>query len=262
MSSFSTPEWLGISLTILIMGMSKGGLPISGVALPLLVLLWPEQGQAARSAVSFMLPLLCVMDIVGVILYRGKPDWSHIKKLLIPTLAGVIVASLFFVSDSGISFSDRTLKLLIGLLGLAFTAWHLWGKNLPKAPHTSTDNSHWRSKLYGFSGGFTSTVAHAAGPVMQMYFLTTGLKKTQFAATTVYFFLFLNAIKLVPFTLLGRFNREQLIGNLWMLPIIPIGVLIGYTIVRTMHEQHYKRFIYLALSLASGSLVYNALTMT
>ncbi len=83
MSSFSTPEWLGISLTILIMGMSKGGLPISGIALPLLILLWPEQGQAARSAVSFMLPLLCVMDIVGVILYRGKPDWSHIKKLLI-----------------------------------------------------------------------------------------------------------------------------------------------------------------------------------
>ena len=148
MSSFTTPEWLGISLTILIMGMSKGGLPISGVALPLLVLLWPEQGQAARSAVSFMLPLLCVMDIVGVILYRGKPDWSHLKKLLVPTIAGVVVASLFFVSDGGISFSDRTLKLLIGLLGLAFTAWHLWGKNLVKIQQSIKGNSRWRSSLY------------------------------------------------------------------------------------------------------------------
>jgi len=262
MSTFTTPEWLGIALSILIMGMSKGGLPISGVALPLLVLLWPEQGQAARSAVSFMLPLLCVMDIVGVILYRGKPDWTHIKKLLIPALVGVIVASMFFVSDSGISFSDRTLKLIIGLLGLAFTAWHLWGKHLHKAPLTYAGNSRLRPGLYGFSGGFTSTIAHAAGPVMQMYFLPTGLAKTQFAATTVYFFLFLNAIKLIPFTLLGRFNREQLTANLWMLPVIPIGVLMGYAIVRTMREQYYKNFIYLALSLTSGLLVYNALTMT
>jgi hypothetical protein len=214
MNTFTTPEWLGICLAILITGMPRGGLPISGVALPLLVLLWPEQGQAARSAVSFILPLLCVMDIVAVILYRGKPDWSHIKKLLPSAIAGIIIASLLFVSDSGISFSDRTLKLAIGLLGLVFTAWHLWGKRLYKTLDNYADNNLIRPVLYGFSGGFTSTIAHAAGPVMQMYFL----------------------------------------------PIIPAGVLTGYVIVRTMPELYYRGFIYLALSLTSGLLVYNALT--
>ncbi len=262
MSTFSTPEWFGIGFCILIMGMSKGGMPISGVALPLLVLLWPEKGEAARSAVSFMLPLLCVMDIVGVILYRGKPDWLHIRKLLPATIAGVIVASLFFVSNRGVSVSDRSLKLVIGLLGLTFTAWQLWGKHLHKSPPGGTVTSRWRSRLYGFSGGFTSTIAHAAGPVMQMYFLPTGLAKTQFAATTVYFFLFLNAIKLIPFALLGRFSREQLVADLWMLPIIPIGVLLGYGIVRVMREQQYSRFIYLTLTLTSLLLVYKAVTGT
>lgn len=97
---------------------------------------------------------------------------------------------------------------------------------------------------------------------MQMYFLSTKLKKTQFAATTVYFFLFLNAIKLIPFTLFGRFSREQLIADLWMLPIIPVGVLIGYSIVKIMEEQQYLRFIYLTLSLTSALLVYKALTGT
>lgn len=260
MIAFSTPEWLGISLTVLIMGMSKGGLPISGVALPLLVLLWPEQGQAARSAVSFMLPLLCVMDVVGVILYRGKPDWSHIKKLWPATLAGVTVASVLFVSDAGVSFSDRTLKLVIGVLGLGFTAWHLWGAKFQVKRNPLPVNSRRRSIFYGFSGGFTSTVAHAAGPVMQMYFLPTGLKKTEFAATTVYFFLFLNAIKLIPFALLGRFNKEQLMADLWMLPVIPVGVLLGYGIVRSMREKQYISFIYLTLSAASALLVYKALT--
>ena len=259
MMSFTNPEWFGLAIVILIMGMSKGGLPISGVALPLLVLLWPEHGQAARSAVSFMLPLLCLMDIVGVILYRGKPDWNHIKKLFIPTLAGICVASLFFVSDRGLSFSDRTLKLIIGFLGLGFTAWQLWGKKIAAYAQKETTNNY-RPVLYGFSSGLVSTIAHAAGPVMQMYFLPTGLAKTQFAATTVYYFLFLNAIKLIPFSLLGRFNREQLMANLWMLPIIPAGVVIGYVIVKYMQERHYIRFIYITLTLTSLLLIYRALT--
>lgn len=260
MDAFSAPEWIGVGLCIFIMGMSKGGLPISGVALPLLVLLWPEQGQAARSAVSFMLPLLCVMDVVGAILYRGKPDWDHIKKLMPATLAGVLVASLFFVSDKGISFSDQSLKLVIGLLGLFFTAWNLWGKKMTRRPHPDNSSKKWRSRVYGFLGGFTSTIAHAAGPVMQMYFLPTGIAKTQFAATTVYFFVFLNAIKLIPFTLLGRFNSEILLADLWMLPVIPLGVLSGYGIVKIMREEHYMLFIYLTLSLSSALLVYKAIT--
>gem|GEM_PF-2696125 len=150
MSDFSTPEWIGISLVIMIMGMSKGGLPIAGVALPLLVLLWPEKGQAARSAVSFMLPLLCAMDLVGVLLYRGKPDWSHIKKLLPPTVAGIIAASLFFVSDKGISVSDQMSKLVVGILGLSFTGWHYWGRKFFLSAQSNVANDVNRARILGF----------------------------------------------------------------------------------------------------------------
>ncbi|MBE0585900.1 MAG: sulfite exporter TauE/SafE family protein, partial [Desulfofustis sp.] len=147
-----------------------------------------------------------------------------------------------------------------GILGLVFCAWqvrqHRIKSHLPYAGSTK----NWRPKLYGFSSGVTSTIAHAAGPVMQMYFLPTGLAKTQFAATSVYFFLFLNTIKLVPFALLGRFSKEQLTANLWMMPILPVGVLIGYGIVRVMHERLYTRFIYLTLVLTSILLIYRALT--
>jgi len=259
MENFTTPEWLAIGFCVLLRGMSKGGFPVAGVAMPLLVLLWPEPGQAARSSVSFILPLLCAMDLVGVFLYRGKPDWTHIRKLLPATIAGVAVASMFFVSDKGISVSDRTLKLLIGILGLVFTGWQIWGKKLLNGPARLATASGWRPRLYGFSSAVTSTIAHAAGPVMQMYLLPTGMAKTQFAATTIYYFLFLNAIKLIPFALLGRFNETQLMMNLWMLPLIPAGVLIGYAIVRVMQERHYILFIRVTLVLTSAILVYRAI---
>lgn len=257
---FLAPEWIAIGIVVLMMGMSKGGLPIAGVTLPMLIIIWPEQGQAARSAVAFMLPLLCFMDVVGIILYRGKPDWSHIKKLLPATIGGVFVASLLFVAEGGISFSDRALKLVIGLLGLSFAVWQIWGIRFFKAAQRSANDIPIRPVLYGFSAGFISTIAHAAGPVMQMYLLPTGLKKEQFAATSVYFFFFLNTIKLLPFTVLGRFSREQLIASAWILPVIPIGVLLGYLIVRVMPERVYIRFIYLTLSATSIVLIYRAIT--
>ncbi len=260
MENFTITEWLAIGFCVLLRGMSKGGLPVAGVAMPLLVLLWPEPGQAARASVSFILPLLCAMDLFGVILYRGKPDWSHIKKLFWPTIAGVVIASMFFVSDRGVSVSDRTLKLLIGLLGLAFTGWQLFGKTWYKGNIPQANASGWRPAVYGFSSAVTSTIAHAAGPVMQMYLLPTRMAKTQFAATTIYYFIFLNYIKLIPFALLGRFSKTQLAVNLWMLPLIPAGVLLGYGIVRIMKQEHYILFIRVSLVLTSALLVYRAMS--
>ncbi|MFH0781180.1 MAG: TSUP family transporter [Pseudomonadota bacterium] len=97
----------------------------------------------------------------------------------------------------------------------------------------------------------------------QSYYASpAGLNKTKFAATTVYFFLFLNMIKLIPFALFGRFHVDQLLADLWMLPIIPLGVVIGYGIVKIMREKHYTRLIYLTLAMTSSLLVFKALTGT
>ena len=155
--------------------------------------------------------------------------------------------------------SDQTLKLVIGILGLLFTVWNFWGKHRFTHGQTLIRSTRNRARFYGFFGGFTSTIAHAAGPVMQMYFLGTGLPKTQFAATTIYFFVFLNAIKLIPFALLGRFTKEQLFLDLKMLPLIPVGVLMGYFIVRIMKEEHYTTFIHIMLFLTSVLLIYRTL---
>ena len=248
---------LAIGLVVFILGMSKGGFPISGISLPLLVLIWPEQGQAARSAVSFMLPLLCLMDIVGALMYRKNIAWHHIVKLMPATFAGVTVASLLFVAEDGIAFTDQVLKIVIGIIGLLFSGWYIMGR--PKMPFSSNNKSRsFRPSIYGFFGGLSSTIAHAAGPVMQMYFLPTGLPKIVFAGTTVYFFLILNGIKLIPFFYYKRITNQQLLDSIWFLPIIPIGVIGGYTCVRLMQEKHYTRFIHFTLAATSLILILRA----
>lgn len=253
MDTFFTAEWFAIGFVIFIMGMSKGGFPISGITLPLLVLLWPEQGEAARSAVSFMLPLLCFMDIAGALMYRGNIDWTHIRRLFPGMLFGILLASIFFVSKEGLAVSDQILKIVIGVVGLVFSCFHLITKRIHFEP------SKHRPMLFGFSAGLTSTIAHAAGPVLQMYLLPCRLEKKIFAGTTVYFFLLLNAIKLIPFALLERFSSEQLLLDLKFLPIIPFGVLTGYFLVAVMKEHQYLIFIRLSLAITSLLLIIKAI---
>ena len=57
----------------------------------------------------------------------------------------------------------------------------------------------------------------------------------------------------------GRLEVGNLMLALWMVPVIPIGVGIGYWLVRILKEKHYVGLIYGALVVTSGMLVYRAL---
>ena len=132
--SFLDLFWIGLSLFLI--GMSKGGFPVGAVALPILILVWPVQAHSARAAVGFMLPMLCLMDIVALCFYWKYVKWGRLIYLIPATLTGVVVASYLFVSDSAmISVSDKALKLLIGLLGIVFVIYfalnQIAGKRMP-----------------------------------------------------------------------------------------------------------------------------------
>ncbi len=257
LASYPASGLVWIALSLFLIGMSKGGFPVGTVAMPLLVLMWPGETGAARAAVGFLLPMLCLMDIGAVWLYRTHIDWSRIRRMLPGSLVGVAIAAGLFISDQHalIHVTDAVLRIAIGTLGLLFVGWYAAGKwilaRLAKA-HTPGPTACF---AYGAAAGITSSLAHAAGPVMQMALLPQRLPKMQFAATMTAYFFTLNLIKMVPFTLLGRIKPEFLLLGLIMLPIIPIAVLSGFLLVRITKDHHYTAFIYVALAITSLFLI-------
>ena len=228
LSLYAVPDLFWIGLSLFLVGMSKGGFPVGSIALPVLILVWPAQAQAARAAVGFMLPMLCLMDVVALFFYWRHVQWIRLVFLLPATLLGVVVASFLFVSDESamIVLSDRALKILIGTLGIVFVIYFAAKKWILRHIHASQPT--WgKGSVFGFAAGLTSTLAHAAGPVMQMYLLPQRLEKKKFAGTSCAFFWMLNLVKLVPFAMLGRIQTENLkLGGL-LLPVIPLGVAFG-----------------------------------
>ena len=249
--------WIGLSLFLI--GMSKGGFPVGSIALPILILVWPAQTQAARSAVGFMLPMLCLMDIVALAFYWKQVKWGRLVYLMPATLLGVIVASYLFVSDSAmIAVSDRGLKVLIGLLGIIFVVYFAAKRWILKHIHAS-EPSWGKGSVFGFGAGVTSTLAHAAGPVMQMYLLPQQLPKKNFAGTSCAFFWMLNLIKLIPFTMLGRIQADNLKLGAVLLPVIPLGVALGWWLTHKTEQKHYTVLIYAVLLITSVTLILKAL---
>ena len=249
--------WIGLSLFLI--GMSKGGFPIGAISLPILILVWPSQAQAARAAVGFMLPMLCLMDIIAMCFYWRKVLWRRLIYLMPATLLGVVVASYLFVSDSAIiAVSDQALKILIGALGIIFVLYFAAKKWILRHIHASQP-SWGKGAVFGFSAGMTSTLAHAAGPVMQMYLLPQQLEKKNFAGTSCAFFWMLNLIKLIPFAMLGRIQPENLkLGGL-LLPVIPVGVALGWWLTHKTEQKHYTILIYAMLLITSVTLIIKAL---
>jgi len=256
--SFTSAGLFWIGLSLFLTGMAKGGFPVGSIALPLLILMWPAQTQAARQGVGFMLPMLCLMDAVAMAFYWRHVEWKRLGYLIPATLVGVALASVLFVSnDAVVAVSDRMLKALIGILGICFVIYFAAKKWILRHVHTAVPN--WGSgSAFGFAAGMTSTLAHAAGPVMQMYLLPQKLDKRVFAATSCAFFWMLNLVKLLPFSLMDRIEAGNLRLGVILLPVIPLGVGFGWWLTRRTQEKHYTVLICAVLLITSISLIYKA----
>ena len=232
---------------ILLVGISKGGFG-SGAgmfATPLLALALPIPQAAA-----IMLPILCVMDGVGLAAYRGVFSRENLPVLLAGGLLGVALgAATFRYVD------DAWLRVALGTIAVAFVA-HRYAR---RAHTTPSERSVPKALFWSALSGLTSTIAHAGGPPLSVYLLPQRLDKRVLVGTTVVFFAVINLVKLVPYAWLGLFDARNLATSLVLAPLAPVGIGLGIWLMRRLSEAVFYRICY-ALVLAVGlKLLYDGL---
>jgi hypothetical protein len=232
---------------ILIMGISKGGFG-SGVGLlatPLVALAVPMSQAAA-----IMLPILCVMDLVGLYAYRAQWRRVDLKLLLAGGLAGVVLGALSFRA-----FDDAVLRIGIGAFAIGFVIYR-WTAHpdAPPAPRSVSKGLFW-SALSGFS----STLVHAGGPPLNVYLLPQRLDKAVFVATTVIFFAVINYVKLVPYAWLGLLDSRNLATSAMLVPLAPVGILLGVWLMKRIPQELFYRLCYAMLLVVGAKLLYDGI---
>jgi uncharacterized membrane protein YfcA len=245
----SDPFFYAVAIpAILLVGVSKGGFG-GGVGLigtPMLALV-----TTPTQAAAILLPILCAMDIVGVVAYRSSWDPVNVRILVPGSVFGILLGTATF------RFLDEDLiRLLIGALALAFVLRY-WLARTPAAEPAAPGRR--RGIFWAAISGFTSFVAHAGGPPLSVYLLPQRMDKTLFVGTTVIYFAFVNYLKLVPYSLLGQFSGENLLSSLLLSPLAPAGMWLGIRLHRRIDEQLFYQTVYVMLAAIGLKLVYDGL---
>ena len=250
-------DFVLICICVLLMSMAKGGFPVGIVAIPLLVLGWPNQGEAAREVIGFMIPIICVMDACGMAFYRKKIHWADIRPLFMPTLVGLAAGTYILLNKDLVP--DKWLQGLIGFVGVGYAVWELIRWKFKTADKDPQHHGKVWPVFCGSLAGFSSAVTNFAGPVVSMYLLSRRLTKIRFAAAGVAYFFCMNLVKLPIFGAIGLIDKESLQLGAKTLPLVPLGVFLGWWLVKITKEKVYIAFIHGVVVIVSGMLIWKAL---
>ena len=246
--SYPLEFWLLAGLAVILIGISKAGFGggIGVAATPLIALVLP-----VTEAVALLLPLLLVADLFAARHYLRTFDRANLRLLLPSAVVGIVLGSLFFDLFSD---QERVLKVGIGVIALLFVLFQTVRALLVKAFERRPPNRP-LGIIFGAVAGFTSTVAHVGGPPIAMYLLPQRLPRRVFVGTNVWFFLLVNALKLVPYGILGLLAATNLMVIVILLPLIYLGIRLGLAMIRAVNERLFNLVIYLLLTLTAVQLL-------
>ena len=233
---------------VLLVGISKGGFGSgAGIfATPLMALTIPIPQAAA-----IMLPILIVMDAVGLWAYRGKFQRENLKLLLAGAILGIALGTLAFRY-----FSDGWTRISLGVMSVAFVLHYYLVRMADRAAHPSRP----KAVFWSVVSGLTSTIAHAGGPPLSIYLLPLRLEKTVLVGTTVVFFAVVNAVKLVPYAWLDLFDGGNLSTSAALAPLAPVGIYLGYQMTRRVDQVLFYRICYAVLLVVGLRLMWEGFT--
>lgn len=236
---------------VLLFGISKGGFGggLGVVAVPLMALV-----VSPLQAAAILLPILCVMDIVAVWQFHGKWVWPELRLLLPASLIGILTGTLLFGY-----MSVAVVRLIIGAVAITFTL-HFWIHSRRASSGALPDFPRAYGLLGAAVAGFTSFVAHAGGPPINMYLLRRPLDRTAFVATTILFFAVVNYVKLVPYAWLGQFDTANLKTSAALAVLAPIGVVLGAWLHHRVSDRFFYTAVYSLLFATGVKLVYDGVS--
>lgn len=232
---------------VLLLGVSKSGFGagFGSLAVPIMAL-----AVTVPQAAAILMPVLLLMDLLGMAAFRKDFDLRLLRFLLPFGLLGTVIgAVLFRLLDA---------HVVSGIVG-GFTLLFLAQRVLFPPKASDPPPARWWGAVLTTVSGFTSFVAHAGGPPISAYVIPLRLSPVQFAATMAFFFFAINLSKWIPYAWLGLLDLRNMATSLVLLPIAPIGVWIGVRLARRIDPRLFYRLLYLGMFLTGVKLLWDAL---
>lgn len=237
-------QLITVIITALIVGFSKTGIGgVTMLAIPILASVF-----GGRDSTGIMLPMLLIGDLFATWYYRKSVEWKNVFLPLPWAIIGIILGVVV-----GNYISDRTFLILIGIIILICLGILIFTQS--KGKDIKVPEKAWFYILVGVLSGFASMIGNAAGPIFGIYLLALGIKKNNYMGTNAWFFFIINLTKL-PLQIFVWHNigiRSATI-TLAMIPMISLGAIIGYYILKRINERVFRYIVITMTALAALKL--------
>ncbi|MFK8102167.1 MAG: sulfite exporter TauE/SafE family protein [Saprospiraceae bacterium] len=232
-------------LAAFILGMSKAGLKGIGVLFVTLMALV----HGAKASTGIVLLLLIFADILAVSYYNRYAQWKYLKRFLPWVVAGVLVAVLV-----GKELPEALFKKAMALIILISVVLMLLGERYERK---DIPEKLWFAGTMGFTAGFTTMIGNLAGAFANIFFLATRLPKNEFIGTAAWLFFIINIFKL-PFHIFSweTVTWDSFMTDLWLLPGVIIGFVVGLQLVKKFKNDQYRKFILIMTAIGALMLLW------
>ena len=234
-----------IALVVLLVGISKSAFAgaLGVFAVPLLMLKF-----TAIEAITLMLPLLIIADAMSVKSFWKKWDTPLLFSLIPGAILGIVIANLTIDY-----INPEYLRFMIAFICIVFAIKNICFKQL----HLSFINNRIGAYFMSASSGVSSTLVHAGGPPLIIYFTAIGLTQTKFVATAAAFFAIMNIIKLIGVLSLGLLTIDTVLIALAFTPIAFIGNWLGVKLNNRLDKKLFLKLMNYLLLLLGLWLVFS-----
>jgi uncharacterized protein len=210
------------------------------------------------TTISVLLPTYAAMDLIVAWMYRKTVPVRMLWPMALAGVGGVFLAAFVFrVVDT------VYLAIVLGAIsmatGLRFYVLRWWGTKTPPAPR-EPNSRNW-VKLVGLNGasGFTSFFLMGEAPI-QVYLLPFRLPPHIYVAVLVWYFAIVNWVK-IPIVLgMGIVTIDSLWISALLLPIMPIGILVGKYINTRLPKEPFYLIVHILLVILGIYLIANAVS--
>ncbi len=234
-------QWITGAVCAFFIGVAKAGVPGTGIwVVPVMVLLVGD----ARQAAGWLLPILCTGDAFAVVFWRRHADFRQLLRLIPWVLVGLAIGA-------GALFLDESiLRKIVAVIILAMLALYLRGRLRPPASVIPA-----RPEPYGITAGIATTIANAAGPVLNLYLLSMRLPKREFLGTAAVFYFIINLTKIPIYIGHGLFSRQSLLFDLFLVPAVLAGAMSGRWLFHHIPQKVFE-WIIIVFTVAATLLLF------
>ena len=254
--------WVLVGFAVFFIGIAKSGFG-SGVGLmivPMTALAMSHTQYGFEGALGLLLPLLIVGDLIAIWQYRRLFSLTIVKKLLPATFVGVVIGSLAlrWFGEHDQLVAEALIKTEIGLESVLLVSLHfyrIWRGlrelYVPKPLH---------SHLVGGTAAISSTMAHAAGPIIALYLLPQKLDRQLFVGTCAIYFGILNNCKIPGYFFAGQMHLNLFLISIKLLPLVFLGAVMGFWLNKRMTDRIFSNVIFSVTFALGAYLMYNGLS--